>query len=65
MVMAVFIIVREGTLVMTTLAPALPTTWPQVVFILVMIAFGTLAGRVSKNAEQTHAELVLTQGAGI
>ncbi len=65
MTMGVFILVREGALVVATLAPALPTTWPQVAFALAMLVLGTLAGRSSKNAEDSHAEFVFTQGAGI
>lgn len=65
MVMACFILIREGTLVAATLSPALPTTWPQVTFALVMLALGVLAGRSSKRAAAAHSELALTQGAGI
>jgi uncharacterized membrane protein YfcA len=65
MTMGVVILVREGALVIATLAPALPTSWPQVVFAVAMLALGTLAGRGSKKAEDSHAELVLNQGAGI
>lgn len=65
LVIGCFILVREGALVVSTLVPALPTTWPQVSFALVMLALGALAGRNSKRAEASHAELVLKEGAGI
>jgi uncharacterized membrane protein YfcA len=65
MVMACFILVREGALVATTIAPALPSTWPQVVFAVAMLGLGVLAGWSSRRAESKHAELVYTQGAGI
>lgn len=65
MLMGVFILVREGTLVAATLAPALPTSWPQVVFAVVMLAVGALAGRGSRRAEALQDELELTHGAGI
>lgn len=65
MLMACFILVREGTLVATTLSPALPATWPQVAFALAMLLCGILAGRSSNRAARTQSELALTQGAGI
>lgn len=65
MVMACFILVREGSLVAATLTPALPATWPQIVFALGMLALGVLAGRGSKRAASFNPELDFTQGAGI
>ena len=65
MLMGCFILIREGTLVAKTLGPALPTSWPQVVFAIAMLVLGTLAGRGSKRAEQSHSELAFTQGEGI
>lgn len=62
--MAFLILVREGTTVVTTLAPALPTTWPQVAFAVAMLAVGLAAGRNSRRATEIR-ELVLTHGAGI
>jgi uncharacterized membrane protein YfcA len=63
-VMACIILVREGATVATTVAPALPTTWPQVAFAAAMLAIGLAAGRSSRRATEAR-ELVLTQGAGI
>jgi uncharacterized membrane protein YfcA len=65
MVMACFILVREGTLVAATLDPALPKSWPQLVFALAMLSLGVLAGRNSKRAAESHAELTFSHGAGI
>ena len=65
MVMACFILVREGALVVATVAPALPTTWPQVVFAIVMLVLGILTGRSSSRADQTTSELAYSEGAGI
>jgi uncharacterized membrane protein YfcA len=65
MVMACFILVREGALVIATVAPALPTTWPQVVFAIVMLALGIVAGRSSSRADQTTSEHAYSEGAGI
>jgi uncharacterized membrane protein YfcA len=63
--MACLILVREGALVAATLPAALPTSWPQVVFALVMLGVGVLAGRSSKRAEAPRAELAFTEGDGI
>lgn len=65
MLMAVFILLREGTTVVSAILPALPTTWPQVVFATALLLLGGVAGRASIRAEKGHADLVLTQGAGI
>jgi len=65
MAMACFILVREGTLLATTVGPALPTSWPQVAFALAMLALGILAGRSSRRAAQTSSEHVYSEGAGI
>jgi uncharacterized membrane protein YfcA len=63
--MAVFILVREGTLLATTVAPALPTTWPQVVFAIGMLGIGIAAGRSSKNATLKIADYAYSEGGGI
>jgi hypothetical protein len=65
MAMACFILVREGTLLVTTVRPALPTTAPQVVFALVVLGLGIFAGRGSKQAAQAASELAYVEGAGI
>jgi uncharacterized membrane protein YfcA len=65
MTMACLILVREGTLVVSTLAPALPATWPQVVFAGAMLALGVLTGRSSKRAARATAEFAYDGGAGI
>jgi uncharacterized membrane protein YfcA len=65
MAMACFVLVREAGLLASTVTPALPGTAPQLAFALVMLVLGVLAGRASKRATQTHAELSLTEGAGI
>lgn len=58
------ILAREGPLVVATVAPALPTTWPQLVFALAMLALGLVAGRSSRRAEN-RSELDFSQGGGI
>ena len=65
MLMACFILVREGTLLATTLSPALPTSMPQLVFALLMLAIGVAAGRSSSRAAKTHSRVLYQQGAGI
>lgn len=65
MAMACLIMVREGTMVASTLEPALPTTGPQFVFAFVMLALAVYAGRDSKRAAEMHHQLSYTQGAGI
>jgi uncharacterized membrane protein YfcA len=64
MVMGAAILAREGPLVAATVAPALPSTWPQLVFALGMLALGVIAGRSSRRAEN-RAELTFSQGGGI
>jgi len=65
MAMGCLILVREGALVAETLTPALPSTWPQVAFAIVMLVLGVLAGRSSRRAEDSHAEFAFTEGGGI
>jgi uncharacterized membrane protein YfcA len=64
MAMACFILIREGTLLVTTIGPALPTTWPQVAFASVMLGLGLFVGRSSKQAAR-DSELAYVEGAGI
>jgi len=56
---------REGTLFIETVMPALPATWPQVVFAALVLLVGVATGQISGRAERPHHELVLTNGAGI
>jgi uncharacterized membrane protein YfcA len=49
LVMASVILVREADLWMTTAAGALPTSVPQIVFALLMLAIGLFTGRVSRD----------------
>jgi len=65
MAMACFILVREGALVATTLAPALPRTWAQIAFVAAMLGLGIVAGRASRRASETVQELAFNQGSGI
>lgn len=51
MAMGVFILGRQGALVLATGRAALPATPPQVVFALVMLGIGIFAGRVSRRAD--------------
>jgi len=65
MVLACLILQREGTLFIETVMPALPSTWPQVVFAALVLLIGVATGQISGRAERSHHELVLTNGAGI
>jgi len=50
LVMACGILVREGALVAAAVGPALPTNLPQILFALVMLGLGVMAGRSSRRA---------------
>jgi uncharacterized membrane protein YfcA len=65
MAMACFILIREGTLLVTTVSPALPTTLPQLAFALLMLGLGIIAGRNSKRAARAVTEQAYIEGAGI
>jgi len=65
LVMGSAILVREAALLVQTLAPALPDTWPQLVFALFLLGVGVAAGRASKVATQQREELLFQEGAGI
>jgi len=65
LVMGVGILIREGALLARTLAPALPETWPQVLFALFLLALGIAAGRASKIASRQREELAFQEGGGI
>jgi uncharacterized membrane protein YfcA len=56
LVMAMIILVREGTLVARTASEALPTTLPQIVFAVLMIVLGVVAGRVSRGSGPVRPE---------
>jgi len=66
LVMGVAILVREGQLVARTAGEALPSTVPQLVFLLVVLVAGVVAGRTSRaaNAEGVP-ELSFRGGEGI
>jgi len=63
--MAVFILVREGTLVVQTAGEALPQTVPQLVFATIMLGLGLFTGRSTRRAEQAVWDLDFEQGEGI
>jgi hypothetical protein len=65
LVMGGAILLREGALLVQTLAPALPETWPQLVFALFLLGVGIAAGRASKLASRRHEELLFHEGGGI
>jgi uncharacterized membrane protein YfcA len=64
--MAVVILVREGNLLLSTGAEALPRSLPQLLFALAMLIIGLMAGRASRSsavADISSAEY--EEGAGI
>jgi uncharacterized membrane protein YfcA len=64
--MGAVILVREGQLVVRTTSEALPGTWPQLVFVLLVLAAGVAAGRASRAVSApTVADLRFEQGDGI
>jgi uncharacterized membrane protein YfcA len=64
--MAGLILIREGAEVIATAEAAVPTTIPQVLFAIVMLGVGILAGRASrKGTGGGDAELVFDRGGGI
>ena len=64
--MAVFILVREGDVWITTAQEALPGSGPQIVFALLMLGIGIMAGRVTRRAERDPlADRVFSDGGGI
>lgn len=63
--MACLILIREGTLVAAAAGEALPQTLPQVLFALVMLSIGVVAGRSSRQAIANSPELNYHGGGGI
>jgi len=64
--MAVFILVREADVWITTAQEALPGSGPQIVFALLMLGIGIMAGRVTRRAERDPlADRVFSDGGGI
>ncbi len=65
MVMACAILYREGSLLVKTLAPALPSNIPQLLLALGMLGLGIFAGRTSKRAVSEIDEVAYIDGGGI
>jgi len=66
LVMAVAILVREGSLVLSASEAALPKTLPQLLFVLAMLAVGVAAGRASRGSRAAGGEgLEYDEGGGI
>lgn len=64
--MAVFILVREADVWVSTAQSALPGSVPQIVFAVIMLTIGIAAGRATRRAERNQAEpRTFTDGAGI
>ena len=64
--MACLILVREGTLVVATVSEAMPSNLSQILFALVMLGIGILAGRSSRRAGGSPpTDLSFQGGAGI
>ncbi|MGH7857317.1 MAG: sulfite exporter TauE/SafE family protein [Candidatus Binatia bacterium] len=67
LVMSVVILFREGDIWIGTAEAALPSTLPQLVFALIMLAIGVGAGRVSQNTRPAapRADRRFIHGEGI
>jgi uncharacterized membrane protein YfcA len=64
--MAVTILVREGSMVVLAAREALPHTLPQLLFALLVLGVGVLAGRASRSAKDgERGPVVFDHGAGI
>jgi uncharacterized protein len=64
--MAVFILVREVDVWITTAQAALPGTTPQIIFTVLMLVIGIAAGRVTRRAARDPlADRVFSDGGGI
>jgi uncharacterized membrane protein YfcA len=66
LVMAVLILVREGRLVIEMASEALPRSLPQIVFAVLMLAIGAIAGRVTRGGIDADVpEPTFQEGEGI
>ena len=66
MTMAVFILVREADVWIETAQEALPGTWPQTVFAVLMLLIGIAAGRGTRRAAREPLEpRLFSDGGGI
>jgi uncharacterized membrane protein YfcA len=66
LIMAVLIIVREGSLVARAAVEALPANLPQLLFAVLMLVIGIVAGRISRGAVATEAPpATFEEGEGI
>jgi len=63
--MAVLVLVREARIWLETVRGALPASLPQMVFVMVVLAAGIAAGRVSRSPGGDPLERPYEQGAGI
>lgn len=64
--MGALILVREGQLVVETAGEALPSTIPQLVFVLLVLVVGVVTGRASRAAgSETAGESHFREGGGI
>jgi len=63
--MAALVLVREARVWLETVRGALPASLPQMVFVLVVLAAGVAAGRVSRGPGGDPLERPFEQGAGI
>lgn len=63
--MAILVLVREARIWLETVRGALPASLPQMVFVLLVLAAGIAAGRVSRGPGGDPIERPYEQGAGI
>jgi uncharacterized membrane protein YfcA len=64
LVMAAVILVREGQLLISTGAEALPRSLPQLVFAMAMLGIGLLAGRASRGSNAAEMTTFEYEGGG-
>jgi hypothetical protein len=63
--MATLILVRESEAVLESAGAALPSTWPQLVFTVLMLSLGVLLGRFSQRPALRSRDYVFEDGEGI
>jgi uncharacterized membrane protein YfcA len=63
--MATLILVRESEAVLESAGAALPSTWPQLLFTVLMLSLGVMLGRFSQRPVLRSRDYVFQDGEGI